>query len=330
MNEISEKSRIAPLDGASIALAAHLLGAGDLVVVPTETVYGLAADATNGNAVAAIFAAKGRPSFNPLISHVSGVEMAQKLGDMNALANQLAGAFWPGPLTLVVPKAASCPVHDLALAGLETIAIRVPDGPMRALAARLDRPIAAPSANLSGRISATSAQAVEKDLGDRIALILDNGPTPVGVESTIIAVDGATLRLLRPGGVPVEVIEEAIGQRVEGQESQDSVRAPGMLASHYAPDMPVRLNATDVRPHEALLAFGPRIVDGQDQAAISINLSPSGDLQEAAQNLFAAMRTINTHGASAMAAAPIPHTGLGAAINDRLARAAAPKDAGDG
>ncbi|MEN0000699.1 MAG: L-threonylcarbamoyladenylate synthase [Pseudomonadota bacterium] len=330
MNEVSEKSRIAPLDEPSMALAARLLNDGDLVAVPTETVYGLAADATNGTAVAAIFAAKGRPSFNPLISHVSGVAMAQELGEMNALAERLARDFWPGPLTLVLPKANTCPVHDLALAGLDTIAVRLPDGPMRELAARLDKPIAAPSANLSGRISATSAQAVEKDLGKSVALILDNGPTPVGVESTIIAVDGDTLRLLRPGGVPLETIEEAIGQGVEGRDSQDQVRAPGMLASHYAPDMPVRLNAREVASHEALLSFGSQSIPGQDQAAILIDLSPSGDLAEAAQNLFAAMRTINTHGASAMAVAPIPHTGLGAAINDRLARAAAPKDVGHG
>ncbi|MEM1378075.1 MAG: L-threonylcarbamoyladenylate synthase [Pseudomonadota bacterium] len=329
MNDATHISPIKPLDERSIAHAADLLRDSGLVGVPTETVYGLAADATNGDAVAAIFETKARPSFNPLICHVSDLAMAETLIEMNATALKLADAFWPGPLTLVLPKRADCPVHDLVTADLDTLAVRLPSGPMQTLAAQLGKPIAAPSANRSGRISATSAQAVYEELGTRVSLILDDGPTSIGVESTIVRVDGECVTLLRPGGVAVEQLEKKLGVEVQTPDDA-SIQAPGMMSSHYAPDMTVRLDATEVQSHEALLTFGDTLVANADQAALVINLSEKGDLNEAAQNLFSAMRAANASPARALAVAPIPEVGLGLAINDRLRRASAPKDGANG
>lgn len=330
MNHTMHRPPIVPLSDANLAMATHLLSQGKLVGVPTETVYGLAADATNGSAAAGIFAAKGRPSFNPLICHVADREMAERLVIFSDLAVLLADAFWPGPLTLVLPKRADCPVHELASAGLDTLAVRVPTGPMQQLAAMLDKPIAAPSANLSGRISATSAAAVAEDLGDKVSMIIDHGAPSVGVESTIVAVENGALFLLRPGGLALDKIEKVAGRSVQSVGQDISVKAPGMLSSHYAPDMPVRLNVSNVHADEALLSFGPDKVAGSDRALLTINLSPSGSLAEAAQALFSAMRTLNKSGATTLAVVPIPQTGLGLAINDRLRRAAAPKDMADG
>ena len=331
MNTMPSDSLIAPLNDESLNKASTLLAQGKLVGVPTETVYGLAGDATDGAAVAKIFAAKGRPTFNPLICHVADRTMAERLVAFNALAIRLAQAFWPGPLTLVLRKHADCPVHDLASAGLDTLAVRVPTGPMRQLAGMLNKPLAAPSANLSGRISPTSALAVMEDLGGSVSFILDEGAPSVGVESTIVAVDAENLTLLRPGGLSVEDIEKVAGQTVLYTPVNGAdIKAPGMLTSHYAPDMPVRLNVREVFAHEALLAFGAGDVIGANEETTTVNLSPAGDLAESAQNLFAAMRTLNQSGADGIAVVPIPDTGLGMAINDRLRRAAAPKDMDDG
>jgi L-threonylcarbamoyladenylate synthase len=306
------------------ARALALLEAGEVVAIPTETVYGLAADATNGRAVARIFEAKGRPRFNPLIAHVSTLDMARSIAAFDPLSLSLAEAFWPGPLTLVLPLAKDSPVHPLVTAGLDTVALRMPQGFGAGLIAALGRPLAAPSANSSGRISATSAQAVQADLGPRIPLIVDGGPTPVGLESTIVKVEDGAIRLLRPGGVPAEEIEMASG--VPLLRGASAVVAPGMLASHYAPRAAVRLNAHEVRPGEALLAFGTTELKGAGRAVAVENLSPSGDLGEAAANLFTMLGRLDASGADAIAVAPVPTAGLGEAINDRLARAAAPRD----
>jgi L-threonylcarbamoyladenylate synthase len=306
------------------ARALALLEAGEVVAIPTETVYGLAADATNGRAVARIFEAKGRPRFNPLIAHVSTLDMARSIAAFDPLSLSLAEAFWPGPLTLVLPLAKDSPVHPLVTAGLDTVALRMPQGFGAGLIAALGRPLAAPSANSSGRISATSAQAVQADLGPRIPLIVDGGPTPVGLESTIVKVEDGAIRLLRPGGVPAEEIEMASG--VPLLRGASAVVAPGMLASHYAPRAAVRLNAHEIRPGEALLAFGTTELKGVERAVAVENLSPSGDLGEAAANLFTMLSRLDASGADAIAVAPVPTAGLGEAINDRLARAAAPRD----
>lgn len=306
--------------------AVAVLARGGLAAVPTETVYGLAADAANGLAVARIFEAKGRPHFNPLIAHVSDLDMATRFANLPELALRLAQAFWPGPLTLVLPKRAVAPVHDLVTAGLDTIAIRMPRGFAGELIRALGRPIAAPSANSSGRISATTAQAVQADLGERIDLIVDGGQTPVGVESTIVAVAGDRLTLLRPGGVTVEEIEKVAGMALD-RGSSGAVNAPGQLASHYAPHAQVRLDVRSVEPGEALLAFGPERAHGAEGAVATRNLSPAGDLREAAANLFAFLHDLDGVGADRIAVEPIPFKGLGEAINDRLARAAAPRPA---
>ncbi len=310
--------------GEAMERALALLAAGRIVAIPTETVYGLAGDATNGEAVARIFEAKGRPRFNPLIAHVSDMAMAKTLARFDPLSEELAKAFWPGPLTLVLPLAPGAPVHPLVTAGLETIALRMPQGFGARLIARLGRPLAAPSANSSGRITGTSAQAVEADLGERIPLIVDGGPTPVGVESTIVKVDDGRVRLLRPGGVPAEAIEAVAGAPLL-RDSGANIEAPGMMASHYAPGAGVRVDATDVQPGEALLAFGPVRAANAERAVASLNLSPSGDLREAAANLFSHMQSLDRSGAATIAVEPIPSTGLGEAINDRLRRAAAPR-----
>ncbi len=304
--------------------AATLLEAGEVVAIPTETVYGLAGDATNGDAVARIFEAKGRPRFNPLIAHVADMEMAHSIGVFDPLSQRLAEKFWPGPLTLVVPLRAGSGIHPLTTAGLDTIALRMPKGFGGELIAHLGRPLAAPSANSSGRISATTAMAVAADLGPRIPLIVDGGQTPVGLESTIVKVEDSRLRLLRPGGVSARELEEAAGAKL--RRGADGIEAPGMMASHYAPGAAVRLNVEDVRAGEALLAFGTHRAEGWRQAVAMKNLSERADLREAATNLFAFLQELDRSGAATIAVEPVPFEGLGEAINDRLARAAAPRD----
>ncbi len=317
-------TRMLKADPAAIAGAAACLTAGGLVAFPTETVYGLGADARHGQAVARLYAAKGRPAFNPLISHVSDLEAARRLAVFSPDAEKLAAAFWPGPLTLVVPKRPDCPVAALALAGLDSIALRVPSHKTaRALLEAFGGPVVAPSANRSGHVSPTSAAHVLADLRGRIDLILDDGPCAVGVESTIVAcLDEPTL--LRPGGLPRAEIERVLGRSLAlpaVSEDDEAPRAPGMLASHYAPKAPVRLNAAAPRAGEALLAFGVApAFDG-----VTLNLSPRGDLIEAAANLFSHLRALDSSGVKSIAVMPVPHDGLGEAINDRLARAAAPK-----
>jgi len=315
-------TRMLPANRDAIAAAARVLADGGLVAFPTETVYGLGADATNGAAVARLYAAKGRPRFNPLIAHVAEARGALALARFSDDARLLAGVFWPGPLTLVLPKAESCPVSDLATAGLDSIAVRVPDHTIaRDLLKAFGKPVVAPSANQSGHVSPTLAEHVRADLAGRIDLIVDGGPASVGVESTIVSCLGAPT-LLRPGGVPRDVIERVLGHPlvIADAPSDDAPLAPGMLASHYAPKSTLRLNAIDARPGEALLAFGT----DAPHAPTTLNLSPSGDLIEAAANLFHHLRTLDAAGA-AIAVMPIPDEGLGEAINDRLARAAAPR-----
>jgi len=298
------------------ALAA--LRAGGLVLVPTETVYGLAADAANAEAVARIFEAKGRPRFNPLIAHVADLAAAERLARFDPRAKRLAEAFWPGPLTLVAPVLEGAPVCDLARAGLDTVAVRVPAHPLTLeLLAAFGGPLVAPSANRSGRPSPTTFADAWEETGFAAAAGLDGGPCPVGLESTVIALlDDGPPRLLRPGGLAREEIEAVAGALAEA--ATDARRSPGRLALHYAPEAPVRLNAGAPSPGEAYLAFGP----GAPEGANVWNLSPSGDLREAAAHLFACLRAADRTRPSAIAVAPIPGHGLGEAINDRLRRAA--------
>ncbi|HVZ14793.1 MAG TPA: L-threonylcarbamoyladenylate synthase [Bauldia sp.] len=311
-------------DPAAIAEAVTVLRAGALVGMPTETVYGLAGDAMNPAAVARIFAAKGRPQFNPLIVHVASLAAAARIGNLGADAQKLGAAFWPGPLTLVVPGHPQTPIAELATAGLSTVAIRIPSHPVaQALLAAFGGPVVAPSANRSGHVSATTAAHVADDLAGSVALILDAGPSEVGVESTIVGLAGDRPLLLRAGAIPREAVEAVLGGRLAEPAGVAAPQAPGMLASHYAPRAAVRLNATDVRAGEALLAFGPAPA-GATRAAAIVNLSEKGDLIEAAANLFAALRTLDAR-AESIAVMPIPPTGLGEAINDRLRRAAAPR-----
>lgn len=318
-------AEILPLkDAFDPALA--LLGAGQAVAVPTETVYGLAADATSGEAVARIFEAKGRPRFNPLIVHVCDLGMAQRIAVLDETSLKLAERFWPGPLTLVLKLREDYGIHPLVTAGLGTVALRMPRGFARDLIAALGRPLAAPSANSSGRISATTAQAVNEDLGGRIALIADGGATPVGLESTIVKVGPEGVRILRPGGVTTREIEDALGMPVL-RGGASGVEAPGMLASHYAPAAAMRLDAREVGAGEALLAFGPERIAGAARAVAMRNLSETGSLREAAANLYGHMKALDRAGPAAIAVEPIPHRGLGEAIADRLRRAAAPRDA---
>ena len=310
-------------DPTAIQRAADLLRARGLVAFPTETVYGLGADATNARAVARIFEAKGRPSFNPLISHCPNAESAFAHGRFDARARALADAFWPGPLTLVVPRAADSAIAELTGAGLPTLALRVPGAEIaRRLIAAAGRPVAAPSANRSGSISPTTARHVADSLGDAVDLILDGGPCTVGVESTVIDLSGDHPALLRPGGLPREDLEAAAGLLVDPVRDPDAPASPGQLASHYAPTARLRLNAIEPAANEALLAFGPDVPAG---AKVTANLSPTGDLKEAAANLFALLHALDRADVRGIAAMPVPETGLGAAINDRLTRAAAPR-----
>ena len=318
-------TQILPPTRPSIESAAEALRRGQLVAFPTETVYGLGGDATSDRAVAAIFEAKGRPRFNPLIAHVPHIDSAKTLVRFDERTERLANAFWPGALTLVLERAADCPVSLLASAGLDTLAVRVPSHPVaQALLRAVGRPVAAPSANRSGRVSPTTAEHVVAELQGRVALVLDGGACPVGLESTVLDLSTPTARLLRPGGLPLESIEARIGavERVEGIEGE-APRAPGMLESHYAPERPLRLNVTEVRPDEALLAFG----DGQwPRGAVAVRwLSHAGDLREAAANLFAMLRELDQPEFAGIAVMPIPEVGLGLAINDRLRRAAVPR-----
>ena len=315
---------------AGIARAAELLRAGALVAFATETVYGLGADATNAQAVSAIFEAKGRPRFNPLICHYADMEAAFAHGEADDRAIRLARAFWPGPLTLVLKRRPGCPVALLASAGLDTLALRVPAHETALALLRLvARPVAAPSANRSGLVSPTTAGHVMAGLSGRIAAILVGAPCAVGIESTVLDLTGPTAILLRPGGVTVEAIEAEIGSVIRKPplaETQGGFRSPGMMASHYAPSLPVRLDARTVSADEGLLAFGPPLVG----AGATFTLSETGDLGQAASRLFEGLRWLDTEGQrlglARIAAMPIPDHGLGMAINDRLRRSAAPRD----
>ncbi|WP_424968209.1 MULTISPECIES: L-threonylcarbamoyladenylate synthase [unclassified Dinoroseobacter] len=314
--------RLDPSD-TGLAAAAEILRAGGRVAFPTETVYGLGADARQEAAVAGIYAAKGRPSFNPLIVHVPDLQAVRDLVELPALAEQAARAFWPGALTLVLPLRAGAGISPLVTAGLETLAVRVPAHPVaRRLLQVFGGPVAAPSANPSGQVSPTRADHVLQGLDGRIDAVVDGGACPVGVESTILSVLGEGPRLLRPGGVTSEALEEALGQAVPlGGPAGPQPTAPGQLASHYAPEAAVRLNARAAEPGEVWLGFGP------DSAGALLSLSETGDLDEAAAGLFHALRAMDALAAGRrIAVAPIPETGLGRAINDRLRRAAAPRD----
>jgi L-threonylcarbamoyladenylate synthase len=311
------------------AEAARVLKSGGLVAFPTETVYGLGADAGNGEAIARLYAAKGRPTFNPLIAHVDGIAAARELARFDAAAERLAAEFWPGPLTLVLPEAATRPVAGLATAGLDSIAVRVPGHPVaQSILRGFGGALVAPSANRSGHVSPTTAEHVLADLGGWIDLIVDGRDTPVGIESTIVACLEAPT-LLRPGAVPREAIERVLQQKLreapDAGAAGNALRAPGMLKSHYAPRTPLRLDVGRVEPGEALLAFGPSLAPGAERAMKVLNLSARGDLVQAAANLFLYLRALDAAGASAIAAMPIPGDGLGEAINDRLRRGAAPR-----
>ena len=320
-------TRLLPAGADAVAEAARCLRNGGLVGFPTETVYGLGADAANPAAIARLYQAKGRPAFNPLIAHVGDLAAAEAIAQFDSRARALAQAFWPGPLTLVLPKAQNCPIADLATAGLDTVAVRVPaHNVARALLQAFGGAVVAPSANRSGHVSPTTAAHVLADLDGRIDLILDGGPVEVGVESTIIGCFDEPV-LLRAGGLPREAIERLLGRALLAPQEPDADSphplAPGMLASHYAPRARVRLQATDVHPAEALLAFGPDALPGLDKAVAVMNLSESGDLTEAATKLFGYLRALDTYGAAGIAVMPVPGHGLGEAINDRLRRAAA-------
>ncbi len=309
--------------GDPIISAAKLLSEGKLVAFPTETVYGLGADATNDQAVAGIFAAKGRPRFNPLIVHFANTEAAAQEVVFDVRAERLAERFWPGPLSLVLQRNPETRISLLCSAGLDTQAVRLPDHPVaKALLASCGCPVAGPSANASGRISPTSAEDVRASLGGRVDLILDGGACPVGLESTVLDLSSERARLLRPGAVTLEELSEELDEIVVGQD-QGPLRSPGQLTSHYAPERPVLLDAKTVDADQALLAFGPVPLPG---AGKTLNLSESGDLKEAAANLFAHLRALDSSAYRSIAVMPIPETGLGIAINDRLRRAAAPRN----
>jgi len=321
-------TRVLAADTAGIREAARILGEGGLVAFPTETVYGLGADATNAEAVARLYDAKERPGFNPLIAHVADLNAARKVGHFSATALLLAKKFWPGPLTLVLPAAPNCAVCDLARAGLDTVALRVPAHPLATpLLAAFGKPIVAPSANRSGHVSPTTADHVLSDLRDRIDAVLDGGAAPLGLESTIVDCTSDQVRLLRPGTIPRGVMESALNATIEDAPAAipEMPIAPGQLASHYATRAQIRLDAHEVQQGEALLAFGRPLPAGAERAAFTLDLSPRGDLVEAAANLFAHLRALDATEAHTIAVAPIPAHGLGEAIRDRLMRAAAPR-----
>ena len=322
-------AKIVPIkDNEDAALRAALaeLQLGLPIGLPTETVYGLAGDATNPEAITRIYETKGRPSFNPLIAHVGTLAMAEAQAEFSSLAHLLAEKFWPGALTIVLPLKASHTVHELATAGLDTVALRMPCGFANRLITAFGKPLAAPSANLSGKISTTDAQHVADDLGERINLILDDGRTPIGVESTIVKIDGEQIYLLRPGGIASETIEEVARRPLLRLTGDTKIQAPGMLSSHYAPNAQLVLDATECAAGDALIRFGASSIEGQAQAAIVLDLSPSGDLAEAAANLFHHLKAADASGAQTIRVASIPSHGLGEAIIDRLQRAAAPRD----
>jgi L-threonylcarbamoyladenylate synthase len=311
-----------PHDPQTIDDAAALIRAGKLCAFATETVYGLGADATNSDAVLAIYQTKGRPRFNPLISHCADMDMARRYARFSPLAENLAARFWPGPMTLVLPIIAGSGLSDIVTAGLDTAALRIPGhADARALIAAVGNPVAAPSANPSGKLSPTTAEHVRKGFGGRVP-VLDGGPCESGLESTILAVEGDIVTQLRAGALPREHVEDFLGRLVPSAAPGAAISAPGMLKSHYAPETGIRLNADRPLPGEAFLAFG---AEPQDFAGPVLNLSPSGDLHEAARNLFSYLARLDAEGCRAIAVAPIPYVGLGEAINDRLERAAAPR-----
>ena len=316
------RPRLCAIDADTLSQAAQMLCDGNLVAFPTETVYGLGADATNDRAVARVFAVKGRPSFNPLIVHLADLESVERLVVLDQRARAVAEAFWPGPLTLVLNRRTDCPVSLLCSAGLDSLAVRVPGhGGAQKLLKLVGRPIAAPSANRSGRLSPTTAQHVAESFPDESLFVLDGGPCLVGLESTVLDLTGADSKLLRPGAVTKTDLEPLLGA-IAVAPADGPISSPGQLASHYAPERPLRLSASRVSDDEALLAFGPEPLDG---AKVTLNLSEQGDLEEAAANLFAYLRRLDQRELSAIAVMPIPGQGLGVAINDRLQRAAAPR-----
>jgi len=325
------KTQILPAGEAAVTAAARILAEGGLVAFPTETVYGLGADAANPAAIARLYQAKGRPAFNPLIAHVGDIAAARQIARFDDPAMALAEAFWPGPLTLVLPKTPDCTVADLATAGLDTVAIRIPAHPVaREILREFGGAVVAPSANLSGHVSPTTAPHVQTDLAGRIDLIVDGGAVEVGVESTIVGCFDEPM-LLRPGGVPRAEIERVLGRVLkqppaDAEGDSEQPLAPGMLASHYAPRAKVRLHAISLAPGEALLAFGLGAISGIDAASVVMNLSERGDLNEAATNLFGHLRALDAKGAHIIAVMPIPDEGLGEAINDRLRRAAVERE----
>lgn len=315
---------IVPPTSDALAKAASLLREGKLVAFPTETVYGLGGDATNDRAVASIYEAKGRPQFNPLIVHIADTGDAEACVVWDDVAQLLSQSFWPGPLTLVLPRRQDCRISLLASAGLDTLAIRLPSHPIaRDLIRAAGLPIAAPSANAFGKLSPTTPQHVLESLGNNVDLILDGGPASVGLESTVLDLTTSKPTILRHGGTTREQLEQVVGKVYESTSDSASPKSPGMLSSHYAPFLPLRLEAMDAADDEALLTFGPdAAVKG---GAMRLNLSPAGDIQEAAANLFAMLRQLDQPHLRGIAVTPIPETGLGAAINDRLSRAAAPR-----
>lgn len=319
---MSETQNVKQVSPSAIAQAAKLLRAGALVSFATETVYGLGADATNDVAVASIFEAKGRPSFNPLIVHVPDLEAAQKLVEFNPLALKIATKFWPGPLTMVLPRRDKSPISRLASAGLDTLAIRIPgNNSARELLQACQCPVAAPSANPSGQISPTTAAHVARGLGGKVSLILDDGPCDIGVESTVIAVTSTSITLLRPGGITADDLHRFTNIAISPAKEDGKITSPGMLLSHYAPSCSVRLNASDANSNEAFIGFGPG-----SETFETATLSRAGDLKEATANLFALLHELDQKNYVSIAIAPIPMEGLGIAINDRLKRAAAPRN----
>ncbi|PHQ72351.1 MAG: threonylcarbamoyl-AMP synthase [Sneathiella sp.] len=316
------KSKKFPANAAGLREAARHIKSGDLVAFPTETVYGLGANALDERAVAAIFDAKGRPSFNPLIIHLPSLDAVRSYVMLNKTAELLAAHFWPGALTLVLPRQPNCPISKLASAGLNTLAVRIPGHPLALdFLEASGCPLAGPSANPSGRISPTTAEHVLEGLDDKIAGVIDDGPCKVGVESTVVGFKGEKPMLLRPGGVTTDMLEACVGPLAHHDDDDGAISSPGMLLSHYAPGCPVRLNAHDKQEGEAFLGFG------QEQDILAdINLSKAGDLTEAAAQLFAALHLLDERKVARIAVGPIPEIGLGIAINDRLRRAAAPRD----